>query len=240
MRSVHSIPLANARGFSLIELLAAIAVLGILVAILIPVVNTVRDRSTSVGSMSNLRQIGTIVGLYVNENKGYLPTWRTWGDPQGGGGSWVWDNYGFGKSENGWTGGILPYMAGYHPGGMMDLATFTAPGAEHIFNSPANDPEARPSAWAANVYVMRDLGQARHAASIPIPGDMIMIADNSVDAETPNFRRWFGMSGVAGWEAVFGFHRHNGKAHTLMVDLSVRAMGKDEILEKHIDPAEQQ
>lgn len=86
--------------FTLIELLAALAVIAILAAILIPAVSRVRDRAAGAKSVSNLRQIGTAMQMFANDNGGELPHWvvgetPTWyhrisedgryGLPEGGG-----------------------------------------------------------------------------------------------------------------------------------------------------------
>jgi prepilin-type N-terminal cleavage/methylation domain-containing protein len=60
-------------GFSLVELLTVIAIIGILAAILLPVVGTVRQNARTAQAASNLRQIGAALGLYVAESKGRLP-----------------------------------------------------------------------------------------------------------------------------------------------------------------------
>lgn len=63
------------KAFTLIELLTAIAVLAVLAAILIPAVSGVRDRAAGAKSVSNLRQIGTAMGLYLNDKDGNYPGW---------------------------------------------------------------------------------------------------------------------------------------------------------------------
>lgn len=60
-------------GFTLLELLTAIAIIGILAGILIPVVSTVRKSAQRSACVGNLRQIGVAMQLYARENKNTLP-----------------------------------------------------------------------------------------------------------------------------------------------------------------------
>ncbi len=66
--------------FTLIELLTVIAIIGILAAILIPVVGKVRDSARASNCISNLRQTGFMVLHMIEDNDGSLVSQR------GGGG----------------------------------------------------------------------------------------------------------------------------------------------------------
>lgn len=59
--------------FTLIELLTVIAIIGILAAIIIPVVGRVRATARAAQCKSNLRQLGVATHLYVTDNRGVFP-----------------------------------------------------------------------------------------------------------------------------------------------------------------------
>jgi prepilin-type N-terminal cleavage/methylation domain-containing protein/prepilin-type processing-associated H-X9-DG protein len=61
------------RAFTLIELLVVIATIGILLAIAVPALNSVYERAKVTKDMSNLRQIGLGLQLYLNDKDGVLP-----------------------------------------------------------------------------------------------------------------------------------------------------------------------
>lgn len=62
--------------FTLIELLTVIAIIGILAAILIPVVGLVREGARASKCISNLRQIGQAIYLYAEDHNGTTPPAR--------------------------------------------------------------------------------------------------------------------------------------------------------------------
>jgi prepilin-type processing-associated H-X9-DG protein/prepilin-type N-terminal cleavage/methylation domain-containing protein len=82
---------AAATAFTLIELLTVIAIIGILAAILIPVVGRVRESARSSACVSNVRQISTAFSLYAADNGGLIPA--AMGSNNGGenptGGFWM-------------------------------------------------------------------------------------------------------------------------------------------------------
>lgn len=62
-----------ALGFTLIELLTVIAVIGVLTALALSSIGKVRESARRTGCASNLRQIGVLIHLHVQENRGRLP-----------------------------------------------------------------------------------------------------------------------------------------------------------------------
>jgi len=67
----------TARAFSLIELIVMIAILSILASFAMPVIGSTIERGRSAKCVNNLRQIGTAVQQYVNENDYRFPLIET-------------------------------------------------------------------------------------------------------------------------------------------------------------------
>lgn len=65
--------LRGAHGFTLVELLVVIAIIGILAALLLPVLGRMRESGYRAVCASNLRQIGGAFHLYLVDNKNNFP-----------------------------------------------------------------------------------------------------------------------------------------------------------------------
>ena len=69
-------------GFTLIELLVVIAIIALLMAILMPALQRVKEQARAVGCQSNLKQWAIIFSLYANDNDEKFPGWlgspNTW------------------------------------------------------------------------------------------------------------------------------------------------------------------
>jgi len=68
-------------GFTLIELMVVMAILGLLIAILLPSLGRVRKQSKRTACMSNLRQIATAIQTYRNQNRDHYPVARSMPEP---------------------------------------------------------------------------------------------------------------------------------------------------------------
>lgn len=67
---------ANHPSFTLIELLVVIAIIGLLAAMLMPTLGRAKESGRATACLSNLRQIGIALQLYVQENNNRLPVMR--------------------------------------------------------------------------------------------------------------------------------------------------------------------
>ncbi|MEX2176654.1 MAG: DUF1559 domain-containing protein [Pirellulaceae bacterium] len=101
---MHSPSSAPRRGLTLVELLAVIAIVGVLVALLLPAVQYCREVARQNSCRSHLRQIA--LAMHAHEAAhGHLPTggwgWRWHGDPDRGFGP---------RQPGGWIYGVLPFI----------------------------------------------------------------------------------------------------------------------------------
>lgn len=64
---------ARTRGFTVIELIVAISLILLLLAIVLPALGWAREAARQAACNSNLLQIGTFTALHCEENRGYFP-----------------------------------------------------------------------------------------------------------------------------------------------------------------------
>jgi len=123
------------RAFTLIELLVVIAIIAILAAILFPVFAQAREKARGASCLSNLKQIGLGINMYMQDNDENFPMLQWW-------------DKGTGKVvQMSWYAAIYPYIKnGDH------FTDGTSWGTDGIYKCPS-----RPRVQSGNYGVHQDL-----------------------------------------------------------------------------------
>lgn len=117
-------PVAGDRAFTLVELLAVIAIISMLALLLVPASSRMQASTMKAKCASNMRQISAALFAYAGDNNGCLPPVADpWGTP----------------NSPLWVSRIWEY-AGYDSANLQGKKSFNSSGSEpkNIFHCPAN------------------------------------------------------------------------------------------------------
>src|SRR5438046_3362565 len=89
------------KAFTLIELLVVIAIIGVLIGLLLPAVQKVREAANRMKCSNNLKQLALAALAYEN-TQGYLPPGGIWLPDPAATGNWT-------GAKQSWLMTILPY-----------------------------------------------------------------------------------------------------------------------------------
>lgn len=169
-------------GFTLIELLVVIAIIAILAAILFPVFAQAREKARQTMCLSNLRQLGTSIQMYIQDYDERLPGSSWQNNRCGFAGHWVPPGN-IAASPN-WRiedGSLMPYV--------KNVKLFACPSdavaSSWNATSGLRTDRAKGLSYAFNAYLANFIS----IATVPAPADIIILIDQGVGAPAdPNGR----------------------------------------------------
>jgi prepilin-type N-terminal cleavage/methylation domain-containing protein/prepilin-type processing-associated H-X9-DG protein len=227
-------------GFTLIELLVVISVIALLMAILVPALQKVRKQAKAVICQANLKQWGTVLALYTDENEGRFPvlsggtvlwffrgSWVPEGDPNR---PKVFQKVvtrgiaccpmavkirpgpASGVSRAGGSGGVS-YEIRFARGSTFEAWKITSPPPPFRGSYGFNV-----TAFPKSIDTFLSSGQA----NIPVILDSPERMGRHINTDGPPRREGHGRH-------TFCINRHNGHVNSLFLDWSVRRVGLKEL-----------
>ena len=226
------------KSFTLIELLVVIAIIAILAAILLPALNSARERGRSASCTSNLKQLGHAFAMYCDDNEDYFPPYQA-GLPPGVNGSnnpdvkWSWllvrNRYAHTPAM------VCPTLYG-----MVTSATHRVGYDMHLNGHSQSEDELiyNGDQWKYPLYgIARGVGRGDYV-SPAVPGRMgttkpnIFLSADTVDTAAAVNQNYYG-SNIINWQkktdGSWGSPAgcHNGRANVLFVGGHVEAIQAD-------------
>ena len=192
-------------GFTLIELLVVIGVIGGLAGMLLPALHTARGCARSAGCISNLKQMGYALSLYVDDNDGYIPRR----------GQGIQKLTQIGRMSD-WFNCLLPYAGSAPYWQLVAEGRRPQEGDHHVFLCPA----ATDPGWlyflpyGMNMYLSPWIRPVQHKfTELPRPTSLVFMADapGEFSATVPSAQSY----GVPA--------RHAGSANVVFLDGHVQS-----------------
>lgn len=144
------------RAFTLVELLSAMAILAILIALLVPSFRSINEKGKTTRCLSNLRTLGTGVAAYLGDNDNTLPLFSSSSS------NWVWD--------------ISPYLP-------IPVQPFSVSKRSILFCPKAYSLASKPiSSGATTYYGINERVSGFRMLQIRVPSKTALFTDSSTPA----------------------------------------------------------
>jgi prepilin-type N-terminal cleavage/methylation domain-containing protein/prepilin-type processing-associated H-X9-DG protein len=174
------------RGFTLIELLVVIAIIAILAAILFPVFAQARDKARQTGCLSNCKQLGTAIMMYVQDHDDTYPLAFGWVAGTG----WLWNFMHVAPhdwpnsthvrvlaSPVHWVNSVQPYVKNLGVLGCPSGPEVRLPHAGLTYDAPKKP-------WALTSYTYNGLLHSYPMAGVASPASLPMVWEGFGKART--------------------------------------------------------
>lgn len=208
------------KAFTLIELLVVIAIIAILAAILFPVLSQARARAHDVSCLSNARQLGMGLGMYLTDHDDVLFFFGHDVDLSRANTTTPFTA----TRENRWWNQILPYTK--NNGGLLVCPADTG----RLPHSSENGTSGRP--LVPRSYVANRALEALPVSALEFPSNYIMVTEKDKQFDDSWFEPPKNLYPKSGFLVpVLAMDRHSGGANATFVDGHAKKMLKGKLLQ---------